>query len=688
MDTAVTGFATTLLHAYARVLATGASLATGVNTPAPPALSTAEQVRALSYEEAQKWPTVTLRGCVTYCRHTDTSDFTVQDATGGVWLPEMPLPVGCQPGAEVEITGHAEPGVFGAIVRAAEVRVLGAGVLPAALPVSYEELLAVRLNSQRVELTGVVRSQRVNAEFGLGWLALELASGGGRVTLNLTHEIVAHPELVGARVRVLGVCLHSPDSRAQQVFLPTLNVRSIDDIVMLSPGVARPFDLPVVPMNQILRPTNMTEPYRLVHVRGIVTLAPPEGALAVQDETRGLRVWLRESPLPHPGEQVDVAGFPEPGGYSPVLRDATWQLVAKTERPTPLVVNPADAFAHEGRLLTVRGVLQDASRGLDNWTLTLVNGPDRFQARIHDTHGLPWRIGSEVAVTGVCEVEVGSWEAFVTHRRPQGFSLQARDFADVTLLNAPSWWTSWRVIAATIMALVVALCVLWIRSRRRLREELRTREKARALFAAVFGERNRMANEIHDTLAQGFASISVQLEALGDRLGNIPEATRRHLDLARQLVRQCLAEARRSVWALRAQVLEEGSLGDALALIGRQLTEGSTIRFEIRSTGTSRPLSAQIENDLLRIGQEALTNAVRHAGASQLLLTLDYQESAVCLTVADDGRGLATLPPPRGGNGGFGLPGMHARAKAIHAVLNLHSTPGDGTTIELTIPNV
>ncbi|MCX6874588.1 MAG: sensor histidine kinase [Verrucomicrobia bacterium] len=683
----MTGCASNFLCAVAVVLLAGDGLAAVADAPAVPPVGNAAQVRVLSSEQAQLQPAVTLRGVVTYCRHAGTSDFTVQDATGGVWVPEMPLPSGFTPGAEVEITGHAEPGVFGPVVRTQSVRVLGAGTLPVALPVSYEELLAVRLNSQRVELTGVIRSQRVDPEAGLAWLALELASGGGRVTLNVTHEITGHPELVGARVRVRGVCLHSPDPREQQVLLPTLNVHTLEDIAVLSSGVMRPFDLPVVPMNQLLRPTSQTEPDRLVHVHGIVTLLPPEGPLAVQDETRGLRVWLHESPRPHLGEWVDVAGFPEPGGYSPVLRDAEWQLAGPARLPAPFAVEPQAATAHEGSLVTVRGVLAAAARGEDRWTLTLENGPDRFLARIHSTQALPWHLGSELADTGVCEVEVGSWESFVTHRRPQGFSLVARDFDGVTLLKSPSWWSPLRAFAVLGAVLAGMLGVLWIRSRRRLREERRAREMARALFAAVFGERNRMAGEIHDTLAQGFASISIQLEALGDRLGALPDGTRRHLDLARQLVRQCLAEARRAVWALRAKALEEGTLGEALAQIGRQLTEGSPVTFELQSTGTPRPLVAKVENDLLRTGQEALTNAVRHADARHIALVLDYQETAVRLAVTDNGRGLGA-GPPGAPNSGFGLAGMRERARAIDAELNLRSTPGTGTTIELIVPHV
>lgn len=667
-------------------LAVGCRLSAAGETPATPALTTVAQIRALSSEQAQRRLPVTLHGVITYTRHTATTDFTLQDATGGVWLPATELPANCQVGAEVEITGCTEPGVFSPIVRATAVRALGTAALPPATPVSYEELLAARFNSQRVELTGVIRSQRINPDVGLNWLALELASGGGRVTINVTHEIVGHPELVDARVRVRGVCLHSPDPREQQVFLPTVNVHALDDITILRPGAARPFNLPITRLDQLLRTTEQREPGHLVHVRGTVTLVPPDGPLALQDATRGLRVWLREASHPQPGEEIDVAGFPEPGGYAPILRDAIWQLVGPAVAPSPLAVEPQDAPRHDGRLLTVRGRLAAALRGEDKWTLTLEHGPLRFLARIYSTEPLPWRIGSELAVRGVCEAEVGSWETFVTHRKPQGFILMARDFADVTLLAAPPWWTPLRAAAAVAAVIAVVLGALWLRAWRRLREERQARAEARAQFAAVLTERNRMAREIHDTLAQGFAGISIQLEALGDRLGEIPEAARRHLNLARQLVRQSLAEARRTVWALRAQALEEGTLGTALERIGRQLTEGSAIAFEFRPAGTPRPLPAQTENDLLRIGQEALTNAVRHAQASKITLTLEYLEQAVRLAVTDDGCGLAAAPSTREG-GGFGLPGMKARAAALHTELQVRSAPDTGTTIELTVPH-
>lgn len=651
-------------------------------------LTTVAQIRSLSGELAQQRLPARLRGVITYARHSANTDFTLQDTTGGIWLPPAELPSGFQVGVEVEVTGNTEPGVFCPVVRAREIRTLGtAAALPPASPVSYEELLAARFNSQRVELAGVIRSQRINPDVGLNWLALELASGGGRVTINVTHEIVGHPELVDARVRVRGVCLHSPDSREQQVFWPTVNIHSLEDISVLRPGVMEPFNLPITPLDQLLRTTETREPGHLVHVRGTVTLVPADGPLALQDSTRGLRVWLREVAQPQRGEEIDVAGFPEPGGYAPILRDAMWQLVGPAASPSPCQVEPQEAPYQDGRLLSVQGRLVSAVRGEDRWTLNLEHGQQRFLARMYSEEKLPWLTGSELLVRGVCETEVGSWENFVTHRKPQGFTLLVGEPSDIELLAAPPWWTTFRVLAMATSVLAVALGALWLRAWWRLREERQARAEAQAQFVAVLAERNRMAREIHDTLAQGFAAISIQLEALGDRLSAIPEAARRHLDLARQLVRDGLDEARRTVWALRAQALEEGSLGTALERLGRQLTEGSGVAFEFHTAGTSRPLPAQAENDLLRIGQEALTNAARHSHARKITLTLDYLENSVRLAVSDDGAGLTGFPSS-GHIGGLGLVGMRTRARSLHTELQVHTTPGAGTTVELTVPHV
>jgi signal transduction histidine kinase len=661
-------------------------LAARAETP----LRTAAEVLALTPEQARSHHEVRITGVITFAWHADTTEFTVQDESGTIWLPPILLPADCAVGTKVKIEGRTEAGGFGPIVQAEVVRALGPGTLPPPQPATYEELLTARLQGQRVELTGIVRGQRVNPEFGLGWLALEIATSGGRVTVNVTHEITGHPELIDARVRVRGVNLPGTDAR-QQSFLPMIYAHTLADVEVLAPASPQPFAQPPVALNQIMRSVSPAGAGHRVRVHGAVTAVRPGGSFFLQDETRGLQVFLRDPAGPETGEFVDVIGFPEPGAFSPVLRDADWRPTGAKKFLSPLTIGSSEAASHDGQLITVRATLATVAAGDHETQLTLENGRLRFHARIPDTTPGRWRAGSELQLTGVCSVEVGDWESLVTRRQPQGFSLLVRGADDIRVVHAAPFWTPTRAVWALValgLALGGTLGLVWLQTRRRLREAARTREAAHTQFEAVIGERTRMAREIHDTLAQGFAGISVQLEVLNDRPGELSGDTRRHLNLARELVRSSLDEARRTVWNLRAQTLEENGLPGALDRLGRQLTEGGKLVFNLHVEGEARTLPADVENNLLRIGQEAITNAVRHSGARQLTLNLAFRDDDVRLDVSDDGRGFdpaAAQPSP---SGGFGLPGLRERAEAMHAQLEIHSAPGGGTRIQIIVPHV
>ena len=199
----------------------------------------------------------------------------------------------------------------------------------------------------------------------------------------------------------------------------------------------------------------------------------------------------------------------------------------------------------------------------------------------------------------------------------------------------------------------------------------------------ILAERSRMAREIHDTLAQGFTGIVIQLEAAEDGLQeNDPEAAVAHLGRARALARTSLAEARRSVWALRPEVLEERDLPTALRLLAEQMGAQTAVAFQLE--GIPRPLPPAVEDALLRIGQEGVTNAIRHAKATAVTIALAYQPAAVQLRVADNGRGFdPTQTPSSNGQGGFGLTSMRERATNIGGQLPIASQPHNGTTITL-----
>jgi signal transduction histidine kinase len=208
--------------------------------------------------------------------------------------------------------------------------------------------------------------------------------------------------------------------------------------------------------------------------------------------------------------------------------------------------------------------------------------------------------------------------------------------------------------------------------------ELSDNASRQASEGAVLEERNRLAREIHDTLAQGFTGIVIQLEAAEDTLAeDEKEAALAHLARARELARDSLAEARRSVQALRPLALERDDLPGALRRSVEQLTAGTAISIEVVISGLPVTLSEQVENELLRIGQEAVNNAVKHAGATAVMVELSYETNGVTLMIQDNGRGFDSHQPAPG----FGLAGMRERANRIGAEIMIDSQPGGGTTV-------
>ncbi|AFZ17589.1 PAS domain S-box [Allocoleopsis franciscana PCC 7113] len=201
---------------------------------------------------------------------------------------------------------------------------------------------------------------------------------------------------------------------------------------------------------------------------------------------------------------------------------------------------------------------------------------------------------------------------------------------------------------------------------------------------SILEERNRMAREIHDTLAQSFTGILAQVGAAKQVLTDDLEATGAHLDLIKELARTGLTEARRSVVALRPQLLEEGSLQSALHRLVAQVRAAAmdtTLYYEIE--GAVYALPSEVESNLLRIGQEALTNAIRHAHADEIRVELVYKYDQFLLRVKDNGQGFGVGSIPS--SEGFGLLGMSERAERIGAQLTIRSQPGHGTEIIVTI---
>ena len=212
--------------------------------------------------------------------------------------------------------------------------------------------------------------------------------------------------------------------------------------------------------------------------------------------------------------------------------------------------------------------------------------------------------------------------------------------------------------------------------------------------AGAGDERQRMAREIHDTLAQGLTGIVTQLEA-AQQTSNDTERERR-IDNAKRLARDSLAEARRSVQALRPQALENSRLPDALADEVARWSATTGVPGEVETTGDARALHPEVEVTLLRVAQEALANVAKHAGASRAGVTLSYMEDVVSLDVCDDGTGFVPSAGPAApatsngspSGGGFGLIAMRQRVGRLAGQLEIESEPGVGTAVSASLPAI
>ncbi len=219
-------------------------------------------------------------------------------------------------------------------------------------------------------------------------------------------------------------------------------------------------------------------------------------------------------------------------------------------------------------------------------------------------------------------------------------------------------------------------------------ENLRLVEEARK--AAVMGERQRLANEIHDTLAQGFNSIVINLDTAAHKLSSDSGPVRRLLELSRSTARESLAEARRLVWALRPEALDRHSLPEAIALLAERWSEETGVAAGAVVDGTPRQLPLEAEAALLRTAQETLSNARKHARANRVMLTLSFMQESVVLDARDDGVGFDREQVANEvrdqSSGGFGLKAMRDRIEQLGGTVHVESEPGEGTSLAVELP--
>lgn len=647
-----------------------------------PRLTSVRQVRELSPEQAaQGYPTL-VRGVVTFCDAKNDVGLFLQDGPSGIYV-KLGEGTNLNAGDEVEIEGPTEPGDYVPMVHAEHIRSLGRVPAPAADLVDYEQLASGKEDCQWVEVQGVVRSVVVGTK---DRTRIDLMVDGQRLTALVGHlDADKAQDLVCATVRIQGVC-RTRFNRKRQLRAPYLSVTARANIELKLPP---PSEIPEVPLASMLQFNSEGYYGRRVKVKGVVT-QQKENSLFIQEGGASLYVKTGQADPVVPGDVVQVVGFPVLGQYAPVLEDAIFHVVGHQSEPAPVQVRidelPSEDY--DTVLVRLRGRLINRIERADEQILVLEATNLILNARLNtakaDNRFAALETGSELELTGVCLAQpVDNWNPSLEYH-PETFQLLLRSSDDVTVIHNPPWWTLSRLLwTLGIMSIVLLAGFAWLFALDRKVRQQTTIIQEKLKREAVLEERTRIAREFHDTLEQELVAITIQLEIVAAQFDDSPDMARQMLELARNMTRRSLDEARRSVWDLRSHLLQNSNLPTAIAEVTKLMSASARIPISVETSSLPRKLPLPVETNLLRIAQEALANAMKHSHATRIDVRLAYEADKVQLRIIDDGIGFEADRNAAVYGGHFGLLDMSERAAKIGASFSLISAPGQGTEIRV-----
>ena len=691
-------------------------------------LTNTVDVISLSAEQASRSLKVSLTGVVTAADPVLKGRFFVQDSTGGVFVDNVNgrRP---DPGDVVEVSGITYAGAFAPTVTAPSVRKIGTAPLPPAKPASVEQLMSGSEDSQRIEISGTVRDARNDGSR----LTMDLVAGGYRFRAYLSVAPDFQPEkLVGAQVRVRGTAAEAHNRSLRQLVAVEVYIPNLADLVVEKSESLNPFDSPVIPLDKLAQFRRGNSLTRRVHVRGAVTFQRPGEYVFLEDGIFGLQVQSRQRTELLPGEVVDAVGFLSFENYLPVLQDAVFRDTSEPQvpvKPQPVTIEELQSGLYHADYISLSGKLIELTVNRERHgtappgatTMVLQTSNFTFTAIANNLAGqaalaaIP--IGSVLEVSGICLTQIDS------DGKLESFQILIGNPKDVLIIKKPGWLTPQRlligfVIVCSLLIVIVSWTVMLSRKNSTLNFLVAEREKARQAlqqandqleervkerteqlkfeitarkesevqFKAVLTERTRLAQELHDTVEQTLTGIALQLDAASKLHDRSPENSLRHLELARSLMAKSQVEVRQSVWDLRSRELEQFDLATTLTEGARQITCGTNVQVRFETRGKPRSLPEVVEENLLRIGQEALANIIKHSGATHVDIELQFEQQQVCLQVKDNGTGFDLDKAVGPSEGHFGLLGMSERAKRLGGRFSLSSKPEEGTSVRVEIP--
>ena len=653
-----------------------------------PALTTASEVHQLNREEAQRGYPVKLQGVVT-CVLPERQAFTIQDATRGLYVVDASESRSVPPriGEYLEVEGKTDPSLFAPIVDADHVGNLGTGRLPQPVRPAWDQLMNGSLDAQYVELQGIITTVNTND--------VTLLTGDGRIKLEL-RVMGIKPEMLeryeDAVVRLRGCLFASWDYVTHQVKVGEIRVYGAE-ISVDQPAPADLFSLPIKTVAELLQFNPQASVFQRVKVSGQVIYGQaPEYDL--MDGKNGLRFVIKK-PIPglETGDLVEVVGFPGLSGASPLLYEAVARKISHAALPKARQLQPNNLIHEEydSTLVKVDGSLVSVSQTSGGQALEMRSGTHTFIARLNTINSIVRALapGSRLELVGVYD---GEGENRAVGQDITSFELLLNSPADIHVLARPPWWTLERLLVIVgLLVCVLAAAALWITQLHQ-QVEQRTTELGAQIqqrqnvehLRAIEQERARIAQDLHDELGSGITEISM----LAARAKSTSAADGKRNGLLEQVgdkSREMVTALDEIVWAMDSRHDSLASLVSYFCLYADRFLGLANIawRFDGPLDLPDHVVDSKHRHQLFLAFKEALTNVVRHSGATEVKLSIVFKNEQVRLTVADNGRGLS---PEGRAEGMDGVVNMRTRLEKLGGHFGISSEAERGTVVHLSLP--
>ena len=650
-------------------------------------IATIAQLRAVSFDEASRGLPLTLEATVVY--HDPQSPVVglyVADGTGvdyvsseGTNLSHL-RSLGVKVGDRIRIRGVTRGGGYVPDICQEQIEVIAPGKLPVPKVIGMEDLFSPRFSPEWVEVPAIVEGAEMDGDvvvlnvevYGLNLKALLPRS---------KYSLEKFKKVIQRHVRLQGVAstLFNVD---RQMTGRYFHVPSFDQIIPVDPvAVESP---PLCPINELLRCN--ADSKKIVLIEGVVT--QNEGTdFFLRDATGSLRVHSPNTVRYSPGDLIRAEGFATVVNFRPEFRARNLVKAGSTVPPPPkkLSYEQEKRPTYQCELIEMDAELVSVRQDLNRWVLQCISEKHYFEAYSPPNSPQPEGIapGAQIRLKGICELM--NSHPLARYWNIDGFRLLLPKKDGLVILKPASWWTNEHLKALLAAATsLILLTGVWILQQRRSvnRQVQIISEQLKAL--AEKEERERIARELHDTLEQELASLAMLLGSIPEKISKMPDVARTSVQLAQKILRHCQEESRSSISDLRNIELKERGLAGALKhLFANPKTEGGGPELTVQVTGREYPLPGITGNHLVRIAQESVANALKHARAKKIRVDLEYNLPTVTLTITDDGCGFDVNQSPAVGH--FGLMGIQERANKIQGQLTLHSAPQAGTRITVVL---